>query len=215
MSEINGKKEELIKICELIYQKGFVAATDGNLSIKSGDKILFTPSGSCKGFLKAEDLIITDIKGNLIEGNGKVTTEISMHLAVYEERPDLNAVVHAHPPVTVALTYAGIRLSECLLPEVIVSLGDVPTVPYRLTGTKELADAIRPYIMEYDAVILDKHGVVSAGKDISDAYYKLEKIEHNAHVLYMAKQLGKVYPLEEEQKKELISLRNRIKSKEY
>lgn len=206
-TEYNLRKD-LIEICKRMYQKGFIAATDGNVSIKINDnRIIFTPSGICKGFLESDDLIITDLKGNKISGKYRATTEIYMHLAAYQERPDITAVVHGHPPTAVAFTFANIALSECLLPEVVVTLGSIPVVPYETTGTYELASAIRPYLREFDAVVLDKHGVVAVGKDVFDAFYKLEKVEHNAHVVYMAKQLGRLDPLKSEQVNELLQLR--------
>jgi L-fuculose-phosphate aldolase len=209
-TEYNLRKD-LIEVCKRMYQKGFIAATDGNVSIRINEnRIIFTPSGMCKGYLEADDLIITDLTGKKISGKYNASTEINMHLAAYRERPDITAVVHGHPPTAVAFTFANIALSECLLPEVIVTLGNIPVVPYETTGTYELASAISPYIREYDAVILDKHGVVAVGKDVFDAFYKLEKVEHNAHVVYMAKQLGRLDPLKPEQINELMKLRAKM-----
>lgn len=208
-TEYNLRKE-LIEICRRIYQKGLISATDGNVSIKISDnRILFTPSGVCKGFIEADDLIVTDSKGNKISGKGLPTSEIFMHLAAYQERNDIKAVVHAHPPTTVALTFSGIDISECLLPEVIISLGTIPTIPYQTTGTMDLASSIIPYVRIYDAMILEKHGSLTVGTDVSEAYYKLEKIEHNAQVFFMSLQMGRIFPLNSEQKAKLLTLRKK------
>jgi L-fuculose-phosphate aldolase len=209
-TEYNLRKD-LVEICRRMYQKGFIAATDGNVSIKVNEnRLIFTPSGMCKGFLEADDLIITDLKGNKISGKYKATSEIYMHLAAYKERPDITAVVHGHPTAAIALTFANIAISECLLPEVIVTLGNIPVVPYETTGTYELASTISPYLREYDAVVLDKHGVVAVGKDVFDAFYKLEKVEHNAQVIHMARQVGRLDPLKPEQVQALLELRAKM-----
>ncbi len=205
-------RKELVETCKRMYQRGFIAATDGNVSIKVNEnRILFTPSGICKGFLEPDQIIVTDKTGNKIAGKGKVTTEIFMHLAAYQERPDINAVVHGHPPTTIAFTFANIDFEKYLLPEVVITLGSIPVIPYELTGTYELASGIKPFIKNADAVVLEKHGVVAVGKDVFDAYYKLEKVEHNAHIFYMAKQLGNIYPLTNEQLKDLHILRAKMK----
>jgi L-fuculose-phosphate aldolase len=205
-------RRELVEVCKRMYHRGFIAATDGNVSIKVNEnRILFTPSGVCKGFLEPDELIVTDKIGNKIAGRGNVTTEIFMHLAAYQERPDINAVVHGHPPTTIAFTFANINISDCLLPEVVITLGSIPIIPYETTGTYELASGIKPYIKDFDAVVLEKHGVVAIGKDAFDAYYKLEKVEHNAHIFYMARQLGNVTPLTGNQLNELQKLRVKMK----
>jgi L-fuculose-phosphate aldolase len=209
-TEYNLRKD-LVEVCKRMYQKGFIAASDGNVSIRINEnRILFTPSGVCKGFIEPEDLIVTDLQGRIVSGKGKPTTEINMHIAAYQQRNDITAVVHGHPPITIAFGYAGINLSECLLPEVIVTLGTLPTAPYELTGTQKLADSLKPFLLFNDAVILNKHGLITIGCDVFDAYYKLEKVEHNAQVVSIARQLGKLQPLSEDQIQELLILRKKI-----
>lgn len=177
-------------ICELgrrLYARGLVAATDGNLSVRlEGGLYLVTPSGVCKGYMAPEDLVIADGKGQLVAGTGKVTSEFFTHLAAYEERPDIAAVVHAHPPMATAATLAGIDMQVPLLPELVAAVGGIPTCPYATPGTAEGADAVREAIRQADAVLLDRHGALTVGTSLLDAYYKMEKIEHGAAVTLAA-----------------------------
>lgn len=205
-STIRRLRDDLVTVCNRLWQKGYIAATDGNVSVKiDRNRILTTPSGVGKGFLKPEDLIITDLSGVKIEGNYEPTTEILMHLAAYEERPDIVSVVHAHPPRAIAFTIAGEELPAEVLPEVVVNLKRIPIVPYATPGTSQAGDIIRPYIKEYDAIMMDRHGSVTVGKDLFDAYYKLEKMEHAAEVIMAARQLGLVQTLSQNQLQELLS----------
>jgi L-fuculose-phosphate aldolase len=135
-------------------------------------------------------LVIADADGNKVAGEGKVTSEFFTHLAAYEQRPDIEAVVHAHPPMATALTMAGLDMRAPLLPEVVMALGAVPCAPYSTPGSREGADAIRGLIREGDAVLLDRHGAVTVGADLLDAYYKMEKLEHAAHIILAAHGLG-------------------------
>lgn len=181
-------------ICELgrrMYARNLVGGTDGNLSVRLGDgSYICTPSGVSKGFMVADDLIIADGQGNKIRGSGKVTSEFFTHLACYEERPDIQAVVHAHPPIATAFTLAGVSLSEPVLPELVAALGGIPVTAYATPGTPEGNDVIRPLIRLCDGVMLDRHGSVTVGTTLESAYFKLEKIEHSATVLLAARQLG-------------------------
>ena len=177
-------------ICELgqrLYAKNMVAATDGNLSIRLPDgTFLVTPSGVCKAFMRPEDLLIAGPDAACLHGNGKVTSEFFTHLAAYEERPDIAAVIHAHPPMCTALTLAGIDMRLPLLPELGAAVGGVPTSPYATPGTPEGANAVRIPIQTADAVLLDRHGALCVGTSLLDAYYKMEKIEHAAAILLAA-----------------------------
>ncbi len=197
-------------ICEIgrrMYARNLVAATDGNLSVRLGaDRFLCTPSGVSKGFMKPGDLVIANGHGEKIEGTGKVTSEFFTHLAAYEERPDVQAVVHAHPPHAVAFTLAGLSLVEPVLPEVVYALGGVPTAPYATPGTRDGADAIRALIRECDAVLLPRHGSVTVGRDLMDAYLKLEKIEHACQTLLLGRMLGETAPLDRAKVKKLHAL---------
>lgn len=198
-------------ICELgrrLYEKNLVSATDGNLSVLLQEgHYLITPSGVSKGFMKPEDIIIADATGKKVSGTGKVSSEFFTHLACYEERPEIQAVVHAHPPKAVGCTLAGYALTEYLLPEVVLAVGGIPVADYATPGTTEGADVIRPLIAQCDALLLDRHGAVTVGLDLLDAYYKMEKIEHAAESIITAQTLGTPRTLNSEQFERILQSR--------
>lgn len=201
-------REAICEIGRRLYVRNLIAAADGNISVRlASNRFLCTPSGVSKGFMAPGDLLIADAKGQTIEGSGKVSSEFFTHLAAYEERPDVRAVVHAHPPKAVAFTLAGRSLEPLVLPEVVAALGAVPTAPYATPGTKEGADAVRILIRQCDALLLDRHGAITVGPDLFDAYFKMEKIEHAAETLFAAYTLGEVPPLTEDQIVRLIAAR--------
>lgn len=198
-------------ICDIgrrMWEKNFVAATDGNISVRLDDhRYLCTPSGVSKATMDPRDLLIADAQGNRLEGDGRVTTEFLTHLACYEERPDVQAVVHAHPPKAIGFTLAGISLADCVLPEVVYSIGGVPTTRYATPATGEGSEVIRDLIRNCDALMLDRHGAVTVGVDLIDAYFKMEKIEHAADSLLTAHLLGRVRTLEAEEIEKLYRVR--------
>ncbi|HEY9765818.1 MAG TPA: class II aldolase/adducin family protein [Chroococcales cyanobacterium] len=186
-------RKVIVKVCHLLHQKGLVAATDGNVSARLFKNFLVTPSGCSKGFLEPEDLLIVDQEGKVVRSGsskGKTTSEWRMHAAIYRERPDAMAVVHAHPPWTTACSLAGLSLEEAVLPEVYLTLGAIPTLPYATPSSSEGAEAIAFPIRNHDAVVLDRHGAIALGKDVASAYYKIEKIEHTAQVIAIGRFLG-------------------------
>lgn len=192
--------EAFIEVCRRIEAKGFVSATDGNVSVRlPNGNILTTPTAMNKGVLKARDLVEITPCGTKVAGSREPSSEIDMHLFVYESRPDIAAVVHCHPIYATAFATARISLSECLFPEVIVGLGAVPLAPYATPSTTEVRDSIAPYVHSADAILLSNHGVVTYGSDVWDAYFKLEKVEHAAHIQYVARMLGGEKPLTSEQ----------------
>ena len=202
------EKEAREAVCEVgrrLYAKNLVAATDGNISIRIGaDRYVCTPSGISKGFMKPSDLVIADGCGALVSGKGKVTSEFFTHLAAYEERPDIAAVVHAHPPRATALTIAGLDMTRPVVPEVIMGLLAIPTTDYATPGSREGADVVRKWIRTYDAILLDCHGALTVGGDVFSAYQKMEKVEHTAEVLCAAHALGRVRELPPGAVKKLI-----------
>ncbi|MBC7544629.1 MAG: class II aldolase/adducin family protein [Candidatus Sericytochromatia bacterium] len=176
-----------------------IVAADGNVSARLGpDRILVTPTGVCKGFLAPEDLVVTDMDGVPVRSGVKCSTEIAMHVVCYRHRPDIKAVVHAHPPTAVAFSVAGRVLEPHVLPEVVVTLGIVPTLPYTDPGSYEVPDAVGPAIENCEALILEFHGALAVGDSVMSAYFKLEKVEHAAHILLMAHQLGGIRMLSRE-----------------
>lgn len=193
-------RAELCAYGHRLYAHNLVAATDGNLSARVGDDRYFcTPSGCCKAELEPDLILVADGRGTRIEGTGKVTSEFFTHLAAYEERPDIGAVVHAHPPHATALTLAGVSMARPQLPELVMALGAVPTAPYATPGSPEGGDVIRSLIRSHDAVLLDHHGAVTVGKDLRQAYYNMEKVEHAARILWTALSIGKVADLDSDQ----------------
>jgi L-fuculose-phosphate aldolase len=184
-------REEIVEIGRLIYDKGWVAANDGNITVRMDpDRILATPTGVSKGRMHPDDLIICDMRGNKIEGRKERTSEIAMHLKIYELRPDVGSVVHVHPPVATGYAAAGKPLNLALLPEVILVLGCVPLAEYGLPGTPALIDPLLPFIPKYDAILMGNHGVVSYGEDLWRAFFRMETVEHYARIALVAELLG-------------------------
>lgn len=190
---------DVIHVGKRMYDRGYVASNDGNLSVRlSDDRLLITMTGVSKGFLDPDKLVVVDYDGTVISGNNEPSSEMKMHLMVYRERPDVHAVAHAHPPTATGFAVAGVDLPADLLPEVIVSLGNVPIAPYGTPGTMELVESLRGYVREYDAVLLENHGALTLGPDIVAAYHKMETMEHCARIALVARMLGQVNTIDEE-----------------
>ncbi|MCX7875012.1 MAG: class II aldolase/adducin family protein [Melioribacteraceae bacterium] len=207
---LNKLKSDIIEIGKLLHQKNFVASNDGNLSIRYNDKILITPTCTSKGFLTFDDIVEIDLEGNILKGIKEPTSEMLMHLTIYNFRNDINAICHAHPIYSTAYAITGKSLSKKVLPEVIISLHEIPLVKYSTPGTKELSKKLIPYVKKYDALLLENHGALTLGKDLWEAYYKMETVEHFAKILFVAKQLGKVKELNSKEVKKLIAQREKF-----
>ncbi len=207
----DGIRKEIIEVGMRIYSRGYVASNDGNISARIGnDRILITPTGVSKGFMKSADLIILDQNGNILEGKRKPSSETAMHLQIYKARPDINSVCHAHPPYATGFAVAGIPLTKMILPEVIIVLGKIPLVEYGTTGTEKLYKKISKYVFDYDAFLLANHGAVTLGKNVLDAYHKMETLEHASQIQFIARQLGNITTLDKKQTEELIELRDKF-----
>src|SRR5437762_3762760 len=203
-------RQDIVDIGKLVYQKGWVAANDGNITIRMDpEHILATPTGISKGMMHVDDLIIVDHKGGKLEGRRECTSEILMHCTIYGMRPDIHSVVHAHPPVSTGFATAGRALNLALLPEVIIGLGCVPLADYGLPGTPELTKPMLPLIPKYDAIMMGNHGAVCYGPDVYKAFFKMETVEHFARISFVAEMLGgpKVLPRTEVDK--LLDARTR------
>ncbi|MGE5488982.1 MAG: class II aldolase/adducin family protein [bacterium] len=193
-------RQDIVDIGRYVWQKGWVAANDGNISVRlDSERILCTPTGVCKGLMHPDDLIVCDGEGRKLQGTAERTTEIAMHLTIYQLRPDVNAVLHAHPPVATGFAAAGRSLSFALLPEVVIGLGCVPLAEYGLPGTHELVEPLLPLIPKYDALLMGNHGAVCYGEDVYKAYFRMETVEHFARIALVAELLGgpKVLPRSE------------------
>lgn len=198
-------RRQLARYARWMHRLGFAPGTAGNLSLRLpfGDRfnerrILATPTGCSKALLRPSDMVIVDLDGNFISGTRNVTSEIGMHLAVYRARPDVNAVVHAHPPISTGFASCGLALDAPLCAEIIMTLGKIPLAPYATTGTDEVAASLEPFLRDHDAILLANHGLVTYGKDLIDAFMKTEVCEHFAQVCLTARQLGCAKPLEPE-----------------
>jgi L-fuculose-phosphate aldolase len=195
MKEETTARMELVAVCKKLAEKGFIAATDGNVSCRVGqDKLLVTPSGKPKGDLKPIDLLLLNLHGEVLAGLEKPSSEIRMHLEVYRCRPDVKAIVHAHPPMLTALTLAGIPFVAEALPEVWLTFGPVPTAPYATPCTAEVPEAIAPFLEKHQAVLLERHGSLTVGRSLDEAYLRLDKLEHAARILFFARLLSNAPP---------------------
>ncbi len=207
-------RQEIVLVGKLLYERGLIVATDGNISARlDDDRILITPSGLCKGLMTPDQLIIIDLAGRKVGPDTpankdlKPTSEITMHLEAFKQRPDVLAVVHAHPPHAIALSIAGISLADCMLPEAIVFLGLTPTTPYATPSSEENARAIRQVITGHDALILQRHGSLTVGSSPLNAFYRTETLEQIARVTYLLHQLGGGPPLPPHQVEKLLQTR--------
>ncbi len=203
--------EEFVEIGRRMYQKNFIIGTEGNLSCRLTEgRLLATVSGVCKWELREEDVVIIDEQGNVLEGKGKPSTEIKMHLEVYRQRPDVQAIVHAHPPYVIALSLVGFRWEVAYMPESALMLGAVPVAPYARPSTHQVPESIREPIRHSDVVVLERHGSLTVGKTLKEAYFKLETLEHTARIIWLAYQLGHPKPLPPEEIGELMKLRKSV-----
>jgi len=200
-------RKEILQFGHLCYERHLLVAMDGNLSARlPNGNFLCTQAGCHKGLLTDDHLVVIDPSGKKIRGKGEPTSEMRMHLACYEERPDCMAVIHAHPPMAIAFTIAGESMARCVLPEVVLTLGVVPTVEYATTGTQTLADKLRPVVRGHDALIMDTHGVVTLGTSLLEAFCRLETVEHTAFITKQARDMGKVRALPAEEAVRLRSM---------
>lgn len=203
-------RRQLARFGRWLYRLGFVPGTAGNLSVRlNRDVILATPTGMSKFLLKASDMVLVDLEGRRMEGTRNATSEIGMHLAIYSRRPDVRAVVHAHPPIATGFASCGLGLEEPLCSEVVMALGAVPLAPYATTGTADVASSIVPFIDGHDAILLANHGAVTAGTRLQEAFMRMETVEHYAHICLVARQLGCAKPLSGDHLEKLAEARSR------
>jgi L-fuculose-phosphate aldolase len=204
-------KEQICEIGRRVYQRGFAAANDGNISFRlNGREILCSPTMISKGFMKPDDICKVDYEGKQLSGKRKRSSEILLHLAAYKHRPDVNAVVHCHPPHATAFAVAGVPIPQCVLPEVEVFLGEVPTAVYETPGTQKFADTIVPHLKSSNTIILANHGTVTFGPDLEKAYWNSEIIDAYCRILILAQQLGNVNYFSQQQTKELLDLKKKL-----
>lgn len=189
-------RRQMIDVCRRLYERQLIVAFDGNVSCRLvGNRFLTTPSGLCKGNLKPEQLVVVDGQGKKQAGSLRPSSEFAMHAAIYEVRPDVGAVVHAHPPTATAFTVAGKSLAAPILTEVVLMLGVIHTAPYATPGTPEVGAGVRQILKTFDSCLLDHHGAVTVGKDLMEAYHRMETVEQTAKIALMAHTLGGAIPM--------------------
>ena len=191
MSGETQLRDDIVEVGRRLYARGYTASNDGNISVRlDANRLLMTPSGVCKGFMTPGMMVVTDLDGHKLHGDRNPSSEMQMHLEVYRRRPDVQAVVHAHPPIATGFAVAGIPLDRAVLAEVVTTLGSVPIAEYATPSTKELPEAVRKYVQAHDGMLLANHGALTLGKDLFSAYYKMETIEHFAKISLVARLLG-------------------------
>ena len=203
-------KSEIVEAGRRLYLAGLVASNDGNISAVDTDgTVITTPSGVSKGYMAEDMLIRTDMSGRVLEAAEglRPSSELKMHLAIYRESPALRAVVHAHPPVATAFASAGQPLDLAVAQETVVQLGVVPVAPFAVPGTQELADSAAPFCREYNAVLLEYHGVTTWGGSVTQALHRMESVEYYAKLLMNLRMMGLTRPMTRAQVDELIALR--------
>jgi L-fuculose-phosphate aldolase len=203
-------RRDILRIGSFLHQKGLVAASDGNISVRLDEnRILATPTSMSKGLMESDDLVVTDLEGHKLEGRRSPSSEMAMHLLIYRLRPEVKGVVHAHPPAATGFAAAGMPLNQALLAEVVLALGCIPLAEYGTTGTPELSATLRPLIPHYDAILMANHGVVTYGEDVMKAYFKMETVEHFARIALVTHILGRQNLLDREQVGKLLEARQR------
>jgi L-fuculose-phosphate aldolase len=201
-------RADIVEAGRRLYARAYVASNDGNISARLDDhRLITTPKSVSKGFMTPDMMVIVDLEGKKVAGDRDPSTELPMHLEVYRNRPDVNAVVHAHPPLATGFAVAGIPLTRAVLAEVITTLGSIPIAAYGTPSTAELPEAVRKYIKAHDGMLLANHGAVTCGPDVMAAYYKMETIEHFAKISLVARLLGREHLISREEVERLQNLR--------
>lgn len=204
-------KNQIVEVGKRMYDRGYVASNDGNISAKVDDeRVVITPTGVSKGYITPDMMVVCDMEGKVLNGSDKkASSEVFMHIQVYKDRPDVRSVCHSHPPYATGYAVAGIPLDKCVLPEVIIALGNIPLVEYGTPGTDEFYKPVVPLLKDYDAFLLANHGALTVGKDVLNAYHKMETLEHFAHITYVAQQVGQLNVLNKDQVKKLTDQREK------
>ncbi|HUF27503.1 MAG TPA: class II aldolase/adducin family protein [Gemmatimonadaceae bacterium] len=203
-------RREIVRVCQRLWERGLIAGPDGNVSVRlRSDRILVTPAGLSKVDVRPEDLVELSLDGRKLRGRMRPSSEVGMHLRIYQRRPDVQAVVHAHPPTATGFAVAGEGFMDCVLPEVIFQVGSVPLVPYATPGTPALADSFEPYLDRHSAFLMANHGATTVGPSLLVAHQRMESLEHAARILLTARALGRVQTLSAEDVRQLEEARHR------
>jgi L-fuculose-phosphate aldolase len=201
-------RADIVEVGRRLYARSYVASNDGNISVRLDERrLVTTPKSVSKGFMTPDMMVVVDLDGRKVAGERDPSTELPMHLEVYRNRPDVNAVVHAHPPLATGFAVAGIPLTRAVLAEVITTLGSIPIAEYGTPSTAELPEAVRKYIKAHDGLLLANHGAVTCGPNVMAAYYKMETIEHFAKISLVARMLGREHLISRDEVERLQGLR--------
>jgi L-fuculose-phosphate aldolase len=202
-------RADIVEVGRRLWERGFVASNDGNVSVRLGDDLLITtPTAVSKGFMTPDMMVVTDLAGKKVSGERNASSELKMHLEVYKHRPDVRAVVHAHPATATGFAVAGVPLDRAVLAEVITTLGSIPIAEYATPSTEELPAAIRKYIKAHDGILLANHGALAIAGDVMGAYYRMETIEHFAKISLVARTLGREHLISRQEVERLQGLRD-------
>jgi L-fuculose-phosphate aldolase len=201
-------RADIVEAGRRLYARAYVASNDGNISARLDDsRLLTTPKSVSKGFMTPDMMVIVDYDGKKLSGDRDASSELPMHLEIYRNRPDVNAVVHAHPPIATGFAVAGIPLTRAVLAEVVTTLGSIPIAEYGTPSTAELPEAVRKYIKAHDGLLLANHGAVTCCRSVMTAYYKMETIEHFAKISLVARLLGREHVFSRDEVERLQGLR--------
>lgn len=204
-------KELICEIGKRVWTRGYVASNDGNFSVRVGEnRVLATPTMLSKGFMKPEDIVTLDMSGKQLDGHRQPTSETLLHIGIYKERPDVKAVVHAHPPYATAFAVAHQPIPKCVLPEVEIFLGEIPIAEYATPGTQGFADSIKPFLHDFNLFLLANHGALALGADIEQAYYRMEIVDQYCRVLLYTRQLGEYKQIDQEKMEDLFKIKERL-----
>src|ERR687891_2618546 len=203
-------RADIVEVGRRLWERGYVASNDGNISVRLDEqRLITTPKNVSKGFMTPDMMVITDLDGKKIAGERDPSSELKMHLEVYRNRPDIRAVVHAHPPTATGFAVAGVALDRAVLAEVVTTLGSIPIAEYGTPSTKELPAAVSKYVKAHDGMLLANHGALTLGSDLFAAYFKMETIEHFAKISFIARMLGGERLLSREEVDRLQGLRGK------
>jgi L-fuculose-phosphate aldolase len=213
MATLTQQRETIVRYGKTLYERGFIAATDGNISERIDDhRLLITPTCMCKGTMSEDDLVVVDLNGRKLEGHRNVSSEVAMHLLIYRMRPDIRGIVHAHPPTATGFAAAGIALDQPLISEIVLTLGSVPLAPYGCPGTDELSNALRPFVAGHDAILMANHGVVTYGDNLERAFMNMETVEHLAKITLVTRTLGQQNVLNADEVAKLTAIRRQLEA---
>jgi len=206
-------REDIVRYGRCLYERGFIAATDGNLSVRlDEERLLITPTCVCKGMMDPDDMVIIDLDGHKLEGERNVSSEVAMHLLIYRMRPDVWGIVHAHPPTATGFAAAHIALDQPLISEVVLTIGSVPLATYACPGTEALPESLRPFVAGHNAILMANHGVVAYGDNLDHAFMNMETVEHFAKIALVARTLGQPQVIVPEEVRKLEAIRRRLEA---